>query len=87
MLVICISHCGAADTTIPESTPVGTIMQVNAFNEIPKDFRLCNGQRLSREKYSELFSVIGEEHGKGDGSTTFNLPNLTEALVDYIRTY
>jgi microcystin-dependent protein len=35
----------------------------------------CDGSAVSRETYSLLYSRIGEEHGTGDGSTTFNLPN------------
>jgi microcystin-dependent protein len=37
---------------------------------------LCNGQAVSRSTYSSLFSLIGVSFGFGDGSTTFNLPDL-----------
>lgn len=36
----------------------------------------CSGQALSRTTYAALFGVIGTRFGAGDGSTTFNLPNL-----------
>ena len=36
---------------------------------------LCNGQELSRTDYSELFEIIGENFGKGNGVTTFNVPD------------
>lgn len=36
---------------------------------------LCNGQAVSRTKYSELFELIGTYFGEGDGSTTFNIPD------------
>lgn len=36
----------------------------------------ANGQSVSRVTYSDLFSLIGTDHGSGDGSTTFNLPDL-----------
>ena len=37
---------------------------------------LCNGSAVSRSTYANLFSTIGTSYGSGDGSTTFNLPNL-----------
>lgn len=47
-----------------------------AGTSIPERWMKCEGQTLSRTDYSELFSVIGTAYGSGDGSTTFNLPNL-----------
>lgn len=43
----------------------------------PTGWLLCDGSQISREEYSELFSVIGTSYGDGDGFTTFNLPNLS----------
>ncbi len=37
---------------------------------------LCDGSQVSRAKYANLFGVVGTTHGVGDGSTTFNLPDL-----------
>lgn len=37
---------------------------------------ICNGAEVSRTVYSELFDVIGTSYGDGDGSDTFNLPDL-----------
>lgn len=39
----------------------------------------CDGQAVSRTTYANLFSVIGTTYGVGDGSTTFNVPNLYTA--------
>lgn len=36
---------------------------------------LCNGQAVSRTTYADLFALLGENFGAGDGSTTFNLPD------------
>ena len=36
---------------------------------------LCNGQELSRNEYSELYDLIGDKFGKGNGVTTFNVPD------------
>jgi len=40
---------------------------------------LCNGQAVSRTIYAALFQAIGTTWGAGDGSTTFNLPDMQEA--------
>ena len=56
-------------------TPVGTI-QAYGSNTIPSGWLLCNGQAVSRTTYAELFEVIGTAFGVGDGSTTFNIPDL-----------
>lgn len=42
----------------------------------PPGYLLCDGAAYSREDYSELFAVIGTTFGSGDGSTTFNVPDL-----------
>lgn len=41
----------------------------------------CDGSEVSREAYSELFAVLGTKAGAGDGSTTFNLPDLRGQFV------
>lgn len=41
----------------------------------PKGWLLRDGRAVSRSKYKDLFSVYGERFGKGDGRTTFNLPD------------
>lgn len=42
----------------------------------PSGWLLCYGQAISRTTYAKLFGVIGITYGAGDGSTTFNLPDL-----------
>jgi microcystin-dependent protein len=42
----------------------------------PTGWLLCYGQAVSRTTYAALFSAIGTTYGSGDGSTTFNLPDL-----------
>lgn len=44
----------------------------------PTGWLLCNGQAVSRTSYSRLFAAIGTTYGSGDGSTTFNVPDLRE---------
>lgn len=45
---------------------------------IPENYLLCDGSAVSRTNYADLFAVIGTTYGAGDGSTTFNLPLLTD---------
>lgn len=49
-------------------------------NTIPTSWLLLNGQAISRTEYSELFEILGTTFGTGDGSTTFNLPDLREQV-------
>lgn len=48
-----------------------------AQNTVPAGFLLCNGAAVSRTIYVGLFWQIGTNFGAGDGSTTFNLPDIT----------
>lgn len=47
----------------------------------PTGWLLCYGQAVSRETYADLFAAISTAHGVGDGSTTFNLPDLRGRVV------
>lgn len=47
-----------------------------AGSAAPNGFLLCYGQAVSRTTYAALFAAIGTTHGAGDGSTTFNVPDL-----------
>ena len=59
-----------------DTLPVGAVIEWNS-DIIPENWLLCNGQAVNREEYSELFEILGVAYGKGDGSTTFNIPNYT----------
>jgi microcystin-dependent protein len=51
----------------------------------PRGFLFCNGQTVNRVANAKLFSVIGTKFGAGDGSTTFNVPDLRgEFVLDYL---
>lgn len=56
--------------------PVGTVFPWFS-NDIPTNFLELNGQAVSRTTYSDLFELYGTTYGTGDGSTTFNLPDLS----------
>lgn len=55
---------------------VGTIL-LYAGSTAPEGYLICDGSAVSRTDYSDLFSAIGTTYGDGDGSTTFNLPNMS----------
>ena len=61
--------------TINTNTPVGSI-SLFAGSTAPTGWLICDGSAVSRTTYADLFSVIGTTYGAGDGSTTFNIPNL-----------
>lgn len=42
----------------------------------PAGHLLCDGSAINRVTYSNLFDIIGESFGEGDGSITFNIPDL-----------
>ena len=50
-------------------------------NVAPEGFLVCDGSAVSRDIYSGLFDVIGTTFGSGDGSTTFNLPDLSGKVI------
>lgn len=56
-------------------TPVGAIIDY-AGTSAPNLWALCYGQAVSRTTYAAAFAVLGTTFGVGDGSTTFNLPDL-----------
>ena len=58
-----------------DTLPIGAMMPFGS-DTIPENWLLCNGQAVSRTDYQELFNTIGITYGSGDGSTTFNLPDL-----------
>jgi len=55
--------------------PAGTILDY-AGSTAPNGFLLAYGQAISRTTYGTLFAALGTTYGTGDGSTTFNIPDL-----------
>ena len=55
--------------------PVGSLTAF-AGSSAPTGWIVCDGSAVSRATYADLFAVIGTTYGTGDGTTTFNLPNL-----------
>jgi microcystin-dependent protein len=53
----------------------------SAGADAPAGWLVADGSAVSRTTYASLFSAIGTTHGVGDGSTTFNLPDLEDVFV------
>ena len=72
---------GVETTKLPVTSLISTVVgavQMFAGTTAPTGWLLCRGQAISRLDYAELFAVIGTQYGEGDGSTTFNLPDLQD---------
>ncbi len=77
-----IVYCDAAgfSTVGGASAPAGSMLPF-AGSAAPVGWLLCYGQAVSRATYSVLFTAISTTYGSGDGSTTFNLPDLRGRVV------
>ena len=67
---------GAALTGI-EGIPTATIVPWSSAS-VPSGFLECDGTAVSRTTYADLFAIVGTTYGAGDGSTTFNTPDLQD---------
>lgn len=70
-----IRVAGGGNDILYADAPIGSIIPFGGTTA-PDGFLLCQGQAVSRTTYAELFAVIGTAFGTGDGSTTFNVPDL-----------
>ncbi len=70
--------------------PVGAVF-LQAGDSENANTLICDGSPVSRSEYAQLFSVIGTLFGNGDGTTTFNLPDMTDeapiAEMQYVIKY
>ena len=62
------------------TVPVGTVIDY-AGSTAPTGFLKANGATVSRTTYANLFAVIGETYGSGDGALTFKLPDLRGEFI------
>ena len=69
-----------ANLTGIEGTATGTILPWSTVTP-PSGFLECDGTAANRTTYAALFAVIGTTYGVGDGSTTFNVPNLSDNVA------
>ena len=79
---VCASafHGDGSNLTGIVAMPTGAVVPFGG-SSAPTGFLLCAGQAVSRSTYSALFSVISTTYGAGDGSSTFNLPDLRGRVV------
>ena len=66
---------GGGGSATGDTLPIGSITAYGK-ETAPANWLICDGSAISRKDYADLFAVIGTKYGEGDGSTTFNLPNL-----------
>ena len=71
---------GTLSFTTVQGVPSGAVFCI-AVATVPSDYLECNGAAVSRTTYSALFAVIGTAYGAGNGSSTFNLPDLRGEFV------
>ena len=62
--------------TLGAARNIAGIIHAYAGSTAPDGYLMCDGSAVSRTYYAELFAAIGTTYGAGDGSTTFNLPDL-----------
>lgn len=93
----CIQANGATDPKTPTDlaywTKIPTLsdfdeigfqtgdIKIHTTSTVPNGWLLCNGAGISRTTFSNLFAKIGATYGAGDGSTTFNLPDLRDRYI------
>jgi microcystin-dependent protein len=62
---------------IPITVPTGCITMYGGTDDfIPVGWIICDGRAILRNDYPALFNTIGTIYGSGNGSTTFNIPNM-----------
>ena len=62
------------------AAPAGSVMHF-AMQTPPSGWLKCNGAAVSRTTHAALFAAIGTRFGAGDGSTTFNLPDMRGEFI------
>jgi microcystin-dependent protein len=70
---------GSVWVDIPTGVGVGAfpgVVVATARSTAPTGWLLCDGSAISRTTFAVLFAAIGTTYGAGDGSTTFNLPDM-----------
>ena len=70
-----------ADVDLSHINAVTGQVSYFAMSTAPTGFLKCNGAAISRTTYAALFAKIGTTFGVGDGSTTFNLPDLRGEFI------
>jgi|SRR5210317_2060040 len=69
-----------ANLTGIEGIPTATIVPWSD-SSVPSGFLECDGSAVSRSTYADLFAIVGTTYGAGNGSTTFNVPDLQDNVA------
>lgn len=69
-----------ATVSTPAGVPTGSVFTM-ATSTVPSGYLECDGTAVSRTTYADLFAAIGTTWGSGNGSTTFNVPDLRGEFV------
>jgi microcystin-dependent protein len=70
----------ASVSSLGIGNPPGTVITF-AGSTAPTGYLACSGQQVDRVTYADLFAAVGTVFGVGDGTTTFNLPDLRGEFV------
>ena len=70
-----VTSAKIAAGAVPDSTASGTIVPWGGTSA-PTGWLECDGSAVSRTTYANLFTAVGTTYGTGDGSSTFNLPDM-----------
>jgi hypothetical protein len=69
-----------ANVGVNYALPIGAILPYTGTT-LPVGFLTCNGAAISRTAYDKLFGIVGTRYGSGNGTTTFNLPDITAGFT------
>ena len=75
-----LAQIGSGVVCLSDAAPAGLVSYF-AASFAPAGWIACNGAAISRTVYARLFAVLGTHYGAGDGSTTFNLPDLRGEFI------
>ncbi len=64
-----------ANVSTPAGVPTASVFAM-ATSTVPSGYLECDGSAVSRTTYADLFSAIGTTYGAGNGSSTFNVPDM-----------
>jgi hypothetical protein len=80
---ISVTATKVSDAVVVDSKDDGQVGSIVPFamETLPSEFLECDGSAVSRTTYKTLFGKIGTTYGVGDGSTTFNLPDLRGEFI------
>ena len=65
---------------IPSSVPIGSVLPYSGASISDTNYVIANGQAISRTTYAAYFALVSTTYGAGDGTTTFNVPNLQQRV-------